>query len=71
MIFLVFFKEFGAFFLKICAHNERHMNLMAGIFEIRFFLATSRFHCHWSKTDDNGHAILQSCLSKLFKREIG
>ena len=33
-----FFLKVGAFIVKNCAHSERYRNLMAGIFEIRFFL---------------------------------
>ena len=47
-----------------CPHGERCRNLTAGIFEIQTCLATSRFHYHRSKTDDNGNAMLQSLLSK-------
>ena len=36
------------FFEDYCAHSQQHQTLMAGVFEIRFFLATSRFHCYRS-----------------------
>ena len=31
------------------AQSERYRNVMAGIFEIQIFLATSRFHRHRSE----------------------
>ena len=51
LLFTFFFFKFETFFPKICAHSERYRNILAGIFEVRaFFLATSRFRCHRSKT---------------------
>ena len=38
-----FFFQVWNIIIKICAHSERYRNLMAGIFEIPSFLATSRF----------------------------
>ena len=49
IVSLVF--ESFAFLLKICAHCERYLNRMAGIFEIVTVFATSRFHFHRSKFD--------------------
>ena len=48
--FFGIFGKFETFFLKtwICAHSERYRSLMAGIFEIQTFLATSRLCCHRS-----------------------
>ena len=35
--FFGFFEKFESFFSKICAHSERYINLLAGIFEILTF----------------------------------
>ena len=48
LLFSEFFKKnlvWNFFSEDFCAHSERYYNLMAGIFGILFFLATSRFHC--------------------------
>ena len=60
IIFLVFFGKFGTFLPKICAHSERYGSLKAGIFEIETFFGNN--------TDDNGNAMLQNLISKLFKK---
>ena len=49
VFFLAFF-EFGTCFWKISGHSDRYRKRMAGIFEIRTCLVTSRFRCHRSNS---------------------
>ena len=49
LLFSGFLRSLKKKISKICAHSERYSNILAGMFEVRFFLATPRFHCHRSK----------------------
>ena len=42
-VFFVFFEKFESFFSKICAHSERYINNLAGIFEILTFYGNIAF----------------------------
>ena len=67
LFFSFFLQSFDRFILKIYAHDERNRNLMAGIFEIVFFRATSRSHCHRSKEVQFSQIILtdeKSCKKR-------